>query len=92
MSKSTECSELTVTTKENYQKNMAEQLDKPFTALKAYWSIINNFFCKRKTPNIPPLVVNNFVVPGFTTKANFFNNFFASQCSPVANSSTLPRL
>ena len=91
MSKSTECSELTVTTKENYQKNMAEQLDKPFTAPKAYWSIINNFFCKRKTPNIPPLVVNNFVVPSFTTKANLFNNFFASQCSPVANFSTLPR-
>ena len=36
MSKSTECSNLTVTAKENYQKKMAEKLDNPFTAPKAY--------------------------------------------------------
>ena len=48
MSKSTECSKLTVTAKENYQKKMAEQLDKPFTAPKAYWSILNNFFLQKK--------------------------------------------
>ena len=52
--------------------------------------MLNNFLGKRKTPNIPPLIVNNFAVSDFTTKANLFNNFFASQCSPVVNSSTLP--
>ena len=57
MSKSTECSNLAVKTKENYQKKMAEKLDKPSTAPKAYWSIFNNFLGKRKTPNIPPLIV-----------------------------------
>ena len=36
------------------------------------------------------MIVNDFVVSDFTTKANLFNNFFASQCSPVVNSSTLP--
>ena len=36
------------------------------------------------------LIVNDFLVSDFTTKANLFNNFFASQCSPVVNSSTLP--
>ena len=90
MSKSTECSNLIVTAKENYQKKMAEKLDKLFTAPKEYWSILNNFLGKRKTPNIPPLIVNDFVVSDFTTKANLFNNFFASQCSPVVNSSAPP--
>ena len=74
--------------KENYQKKMAEKLDNPFTAPKAYCSILTKN--KRKTPDIPPLIVNDFVVSDFTTKANLFNNFFASQCSPVVNSSTLP--
>ena len=90
MSKSTECSDLISTAKENYQEKMAEKLDNPFTAPKAYWSILNNFLGKRKTTNIPPLIVNNFVVSDFTTKANLFNNFFTSQCSPVVNSSALP--
>ena len=72
--------------KENYQKKMAEKLDNPFTAPKAYCSILTKN--KRKTPDILPLIVNDFVVSDFTTKANFFNNFFASQCS-VVNSSTL---
>ena len=33
--------------------------------------------------------VNDLVVSDFTTKANLFNNFLASQCSPVVNSCTL---
>ena len=79
-----------LTAKENYQKKMAEKLDNPFAAPKAYWSILTNFLGKRKTPNIPPLIVNEFVVSDLTTKANIFNNFFALQCSPVITSSTLP--
>ena len=89
MSKSTECSNLVLTAKGNYHKKMTEKLDNPFTAPKAYWSILTNFLGKRKTPFIPPLTVNDFVVSDFTTKDNLFNNFFASQCSPVVNSSTL---
>ena len=57
MGKSTECSNLIVTAKENYQKKMVEKLDNLFAAPKAYWSILNNFLGKRKTPNIPPLIV-----------------------------------
>ena len=34
MSKSTECSNLILTAKENYQKKMAKKLDIPFTAQK----------------------------------------------------------
>ena len=36
MTKSTECSNLIVTAKENYQKKMAEKLDDPLTAPVAY--------------------------------------------------------
>ena len=39
---------------------------------------------------IPPPLVNNEIVSDFTGKANLFNNFFASQCTPISNSSTLP--
>ena len=92
MSKYTKCPNLIVTVKENYQKKMAEKLDDPFTASKAYCLILDNFLGKRKTPNMPPLIVNDFLVSDFTAKANLFNNFFASQCSPVVNSSTLPNL
>ena len=72
------------------QQEMTRKLDNPFTAPKAHWSILNNFLGKRKTLNIPPLIVNDFVVSDFTTKVNLFNYFFAPQCSPVVNSSTLP--
>ena len=53
-----------------------------------FCSMLNNFLDK-KTPNIP-LIINDSVASDFTTKANLFNNFFASQCSVVVNSSTLP--
>ena len=69
MSKSTECFNLIATVKENYEKNMAEILG---------WLILNNFLGKRKTFNIPSLIVNDFVISDFTTKANLFNSFFAS--------------
>ena len=70
---------------------MAEKLDNPFTAQKANWPILSNFLGNRKILNIPPIIVNDFVVSDFTTKANQLNNFFPSQCSPVVNSSTLPK-
>ena len=75
---------------EHFSRSVAEKIDNLFTASKAYWSVLNNFLGKRKTPNIPLLIVNEFVFSDFTTKANLFNNFSASQCSPVVNSSTLP--
>ena len=36
------------------------------------------------------MIVNDFVVSDFTTKASLFNNFFAPQFCPVVNSSALP--
>ena len=68
MNKSTECSTLTAIAKENSEKD-GWKIRYPFTASKAYWSILNSFLGKRKPPNIPPLRVNDFVFSDFTIKA-----------------------
>ena len=41
-------------------------------------------------PLIPPLLVNNKFVSDFAVKANLFNEFFSSQCTPLSNNSILP--
>ena len=43
-----------------------------------------------KILKLPPLLVNGQFVSDFCTKANLFNNFFVSICTPVKNSSVLP--
>ena len=45
-----------------------------------------------KTPLIPPLLVNDKLECDFKKKANHFNEFFASKCTPLNNGSTLPHL
>ena len=37
-----------------------------------------------------PLLINNKILSGFTEKVNLFNDFFATQCTPLPNSSVLP--
>ena len=44
----------------------------------------------KKIPLIPPILVNNKLISNFKEKANHFNAFFASQCTPVSNDSALP--
>ena len=41
-------------------------------------------------PIIPPLLVNNKLISDFKVKANYFNDFFASQCTPLNNNSNIP--
>ena len=52
--------------------------------------ILKSFYKGNRVPLIPPLLVNNKIVLDFTEKANLFNDFFASQCTPISNSSILP--
>ena len=102
MSKSTECSNLIVTEKENYQKEMAKKLDNrlslyippaplPHPPPPKKKILVNTNLFGKKHPNISPLIVNDFVVSDFITKANLFNNFFISQFSSVVNSSEPPK-
>ena len=59
---------------------------------KAYWSILNTILNNKKIPSIPPLNVNGKIISSFEKKAELFNLHFASQCTPINNSSVLPPL
>ena len=75
--------------KEHYDR-LNSKLRNPKTSSKAYWSILKSLYCDRKSPVIPPLLINNNFVTNFKTKAKLFNFFFFRQCSLLQNSSTLP--
>ena len=53
-------------------------------------SILKSFYNDSKIPLIPPLLVNNKIVSCFTEKANLFNDFLATQCTPLSDSTVLP--
>ena len=57
-----------------------------------HWKILNRFLSNKKIPSIPPLLVNGEMISNFSKKAKLFNKFFASQCTPLSNTSTLPPL
>ena len=58
---------------------------------KTYWSIFKTFYNKKNIPLIPPLLIDNMFVTDIQTKANIFNKFFTEQCTPLKNSSILPK-
>ena len=39
---------------------------------------------------IPPIIVSDKLISDYEEKANHFNKFFASQCTPIANDSQIP--
>ena len=73
-----------------YHERLANKLNDPKTAFKTYWDILKTFVNGSKIPLIPPLLVDNKLVPDFLDKANLFNNFFAKQCTPISNDSAVP--
>ena len=68
---------------------MTKKLADSNTSPKTYWSILNRLLYK-KIPTIPPLLVDGKLVSDFCKKANIFNNFFTSICTPIDNTSCLP--
>ena len=64
--------------KENFCNNLAKKLNYPNTFSKTYWSIMKTFVNGKKTPTIPPLLVNNNLISTFREKANIFNKFFCT--------------
>ena len=69
---------------------MTKKLADSNTSSKSYWTILNRLLYNKKLPTIPPLFVNGKMVSDFCKKANIFNNFFASICTPMDNTSCLP--
>ena len=50
---------------------------------------MSSFYNGRKVPLIPPISKGNKYLSDFKEKADYFNEFFRLQCSPVVNSSVL---
>ena len=87
---SNECTKSILEAKEKYISHLSQKHIDPSTEPKTYWKIINRFANNKKTPIIPPLLLNNKIISNFSEKANLFNKFFASQCTPLENNSSLP--
>lgn len=59
---------------------------------KTCWSILKSFYNGEKIPLISPPLHEEKLISNFQVDANLFNTFFASQCTPHPNSSTLPEV
>ena len=90
LEKSEECTKQIVETKKNYILKMSKKIADSNTSSKLYWTILNRLLYDKKTPTIPPLLVDGQIVSDFCKKANIFNNFFASICTPIDHTSCLP--
>ena len=85
-----ELNELISSTKALYYDNLAKKLNNPLLQAKTYWSILKTFYNDKKIPLIPPLLVDDKFVTDIQKKANVLNKFFAEQCTPLDNNSSLP--
>ena len=82
--------QLFIKEKNDYNNQLASKLNKPETSPRTYWSILKSFYSEKKITLIPVLLHKNKLISDFREKANFFNNFFASQYTIFANNSTVP--
>ena len=87
---STEIFTLILEKKEKNYHDLSMKLNDPKTSVKTYWSILKSLYNDSKIPLIPPLFVNNKVVSDFIEKANIFNDFFSTQCTPLSYNIVLP--
>ena len=85
-----ECNDAIEKSKNNYLLNLGNKMVGKNIGQKAYWKIVNNLLNKCKAPRIPPLLIADKFVTSCKEKAFYFNNFFAAQCQPFRNKSTLP--
>ena len=91
MNVSRECTEFILNSKMNYIKNKSNILnDKKKNRPKIVLDRIKLFLNNIKVPSIPPIFSNGKTITNIVDKANLFNDFFTSQCTPLDNSSTLP--
>ena len=85
-----ETSNLIAEAKDKYYKNEGKKLLNPSLGPKKYWSILNSFLGKNKMPIIPPLFEDGEIVTDYLSKAEIFNTYFASQCTPLDNRHEVP--
>ena len=58
--------------------------------MQRQWTILKTSYSGKKIPLIPPLVINDQLITDFREKANYFNLYFAKQCAPIENDSSIP--
>ena len=90
LEKSAECTREILESKRQYILKMTSKLEDDFSAPKTYWTVMNHLLYNKEIPAIPALLVDGNFISDFNKKANLFNNFFASTCTPIKNTSTLP--
>ena len=88
--KQKECSSVISKEKELYMVNEGNKLNDPCLGPKRYCTILNRFLNKKKIPLIPPILHDETFITDTLEKADLFNNYFASQCTPFINDSILP--
>ena len=76
--------------KTEYNFQLSQSFNNPGTSSKTYWTILKTFYSGKKIPLIPLLVINNQLITDFREKANYFNLYFAKQCTPIENDSSIP--
>ena len=59
-----------------YYDHLSKKFNNPNTSAKTYWSILKSFYIDTMD---------------FTRKANLFNDFFVTQCTPISNNNVLPQ-
>ena len=78
--------------KKSYFSRLANNVTDPNLGSKKYWSILNQFLHKWKSPRSHPVRYSrNNLIADVTTKENIFNIFFANQCSLTDTDSVLPQ-
>ena len=89
-----ETSNLVANAKENYYQNEGKKITQYFLGPKMYWSILNSFLGNKKIPITPPppLSDNGEIVTDYLSKAEIFNDYFASQCTPFDETDVVPCL
>ena len=90
MEKAAECTDEILEAKKNYILKMSKKLEDSHTAPKAYGTILNCLIYDKKIPAIPPQFGDRNFISDFCAKANIFNSYFASTCTPIKNASVLP--
>ena len=76
--------------KQSYLDDLSAKLCNPKSNSNVFWSAFKRILNSKKISNIPPLIENGVFQSCFSAKAKIFNEYFASQCTPLNNNSSLP--
>ena len=87
---SAELSEMILERREDYYRVLSDKLNDLRSSAKSYWSILKTLYNGKKIPLTPPTLINNKLISNSKEKVNYFNTFFASQCTSVSKNSALP--